>query len=163
MEHQFAKEDRLIGSDEELRELLERLENRTGEFTHEFTTEKPCITVEDVAEALGLGADEVARVLRQLHEEHREARITGVFKELEEPLYRVERPDVRGHLTDPIFRLRSVQLLMERNRPKAILARKAVVDHDEIRGHRVGQVVLWALLLLAGILLIGGTLHALTR
>ena len=131
-----------------LHELLARL-NEVEHFQPVSRTEN--ITVEDVAEALHLDPEHVANELELILTEHREARITGVLRELEEPLYRVERtghtaPDPLGN---PLFKLRSVQILAERNRDKAVLPRRKV---QETGSDKLGQHVGRFMLLLMAVL-----------
>lgn len=134
-----------------LHELLARL-NEVEHFQPVSRTEN--ITVEDIAEALHLDPDHVARQLETILTEHREARISGVLRELEEPLYRVERtghapPDPLGN---PLFKLRSVQILAERNREKPVLPRRILQESKSDRlGHNVGRlmVLLTAILFFA--------------
>ena len=86
---------------ETLHELLTRL-NDVQNVEPALRTEQ--ITVEDIAEALNLDADYVATELDTILEEHRSARLAGVLREMEEPLFRVERtghsvPDPLGNLS----------------------------------------------------------------
>lgn len=80
---------------EELRALLERLHAPAP------PVEQPdhYATVTAVCEATGHTAEEVWRVLEKLREEDMEARLAQRLREVEEPLYRVERP---GKSEDPL-------------------------------------------------------------
>jgi hypothetical protein len=120
-----------------LHELLARL-NETQEFNPITRTEQ--ITVEDIAETLDLDPEYVAQQLEDILEEHRQARISGVLRELEEPLYRVERtghtpPDPLGN---PLFKLRSVQLLVERSKLRPVLPRRKT---EEASTDQIGSIV----------------------
>lgn len=111
------------------------------------------MTVEDVAEALHLDSEYVARELEALYEEHKEARLAGVIRELEEPLYRVERtghtpPDPLGN---PLFKLRSVQILAERSKARPVLPRRKETVHSS---ERLGQIVSHATLILLLVLVL---------
>lgn len=126
---------REIVTEDELRSLLLRLD---GLGASETSGEGP-ITVEDVAEALDMDPQHVARELAAMHQERAEARLSQAMRELEEPLYRVERPaTTQPHLTDPIFRLRSVRALMERNAGRPRLPRRAI-EGDE-HAHRMSTL-----------------------
>ena len=156
MPHDFREDDRTIHDDQELRELLDRLHASQGlvDEVHAASPEEK-VTVEDIAEALGMHPEDVARELARLHQEHREARLHGALKELEEPLYRVERPAVSGgDKLDPIFRLRSVQMLMDRNKETELLRRPVVKERESKASHWVGMLVVW-LVVLAAVYLIG--------
>lgn len=81
----------------ELRTLLERL----GEVDLEPPgSEEP--TVEDVAEALGHEPQFIENMLREQRAIDRESRISEALREMEEPLYRVERPGLNQ--SDPMSR-----------------------------------------------------------
>lgn len=126
-----------IPDTETLQNLLARL-NDIDDWNPITRSEK--VTVEDVAEALHLDPEFVAQELEALHKEHREARLAGVIRELEEPLYRVERT---GHapidpLGNPLFKLRSVQILVEKNKVKPFLPRR---EQKMDRSERIGQVL----------------------
>ena len=125
-----------------LHELLARL-NEVEHFRPVTRTEH--ITVEDVAEALGLDADFVERELAVILEEHRNARLAGALRELEEPLYRVERTGHAAHdpLENPIMKLRSVQILAERNQAKPVFPRRALEESkaDKVSG-QIGKVLI---------------------
>ena len=135
-----------------LHELLARL-NEAEHFQPVSRSEN--ITVEDVAEALHLDPDHVANELEMILTEHREARITGVLRELEEPLYRVERtghtaPDPLGN---PLFKLRSVQILAERNRDKSVLPRRKVQETNSDKlGQHVGRFMVLLIAVLFAVL-----------
>ncbi|MDX2065149.1 MAG: hypothetical protein SFX74_05350 [Fimbriimonadaceae bacterium] len=107
------------------------------------------VTVEDIAEALDLPVETVAAELERMHTEDREARLVGVLRELEEPLYRVERPAVTpAETVNPLHRLRSVQTLIERARPVPLVRRAMTVDADERFGQQLGR---WVLLIFAAL------------
>lgn len=146
--HHEETQLREIPDIEILHELLSRL-NEVEQFKPVTRTEN--ITVEDVAEALHLDPDHVAQELEAILTEHREARISGLLLELEEPLYRVERTGHTPHdpLGNPLFKLRSVQILAERNRERPALPRRKLQETTSDRlGHHVGRfmVLLMAVL-----------------
>ncbi len=139
---------------ETLQELLCRL-NEVEHFKPGSRSEK--ITVEDIAEALNLDADHVARELEAILEDHREARLAGVIRELDEPLYRVERTGHQVHdpLGNPLYKLRSVQILTEKNRVKAELPRRELKETDSDRlGHWIGKFMIILMFSLMAILVI---------
>lgn len=120
-EYRFEREAEVVHDSEELRELLARLQGEEAELPRR--TDK--VTIHDVAEALGMSSQSVAEVLDQIHAEHHEARVASVLRELEEPLYRVERAspvnaDPLGP-GNPLFRLKSVQTLAAMSRKKVEL------------------------------------------
>ncbi len=139
---------------ETLHELLRRL-NEVEPYEPVSRTEK--ITVEDIAEALNLDPNHVANELETILEEHRDARLAGVIRELEEPLYRVERMghSVQSELDNPIFKLRSVKILTEKNRLKPELPRRTIKEsHSDKMGHLIGKLMLilmFALMALLGL------------
>jgi hypothetical protein len=138
---------------ETLHELLSRL-NETDTF--EPVTRSQKITVEDIAEALNLDSDYVAEELEAILEEHRDARLAGVIRELEEPLYRVERTghSVQEQMDNPIFKLRSVKILTEKNREKVVVPRRILGEsHSERIGNLIGKFMLF--LMIAIMVLLG--------
>jgi len=145
---QFRNEDREVRDEAELRELLGRLD-RTVEHVETLADNDPThyTTVEDIAEALGLSPAFVADELRKLHAEHREAKLHSVLRELEEPIHRVERPGLnQSHHSDPIFRLKSVQALVERHHKEPTLPRRDQTENKKAEefSTRVGMIVLAA-------------------
>lgn len=139
---------------ETLQELLSRL-NEVEHYTPVSRTDK--ITVEDIAEALNLNPEHVARELEAILEDHRDARLAGVIRELEEPLYRVERAGHQVHdpLGNPLYKLRSVQMLTEKNRAKTELPRRELEETDSDRlGHWIGKFMIILMFALMAILVI---------
>ncbi len=80
--------------DDELRPLLERLH---GDCSHPEDEIALQLTVAEVVEGTGKSVEEVFEALALLREE----RMAAVLRELEEPLYRVERPVTSG--SDPLI------------------------------------------------------------
>ncbi len=146
-----------IASDEELRILLERLQR--AESLEEETAryhQIGKITVEDVAEAVGMHPDVVAQELDAMHQEWMEARVSGVLRELEEPLYRVERPgtEIKSGLDSPLLRLKSVQTLAGKLREDSKITRKKI-DHSPSKQDRlIANFILAGFGILFGILAI---------
>ena len=133
-----------------LHELLSRL-NEVEQFNPVTRTEN--VTVEDIAEALNLDPEHVARELELILTKHREARYSAVLRELEEPLYRVERtghtpPDPLGN---PLYKLRSVQILAERNREKPIFPRRKI---EETKSDKVSASVGSVMIILVAVLMV---------
>ncbi len=134
-----------------LKELLARL-NEVDHYRPVSRTDK--VTVEDIAEALDIDTEMVAQQLEIILEEHRAARISGVIRELEEPLYQVERTGHSAHdpLNNPIYKLRSVQILAERNKVQPTLPRrKQEESFVEKAGNLIGRFIL---LLMVAIMII---------
>lgn len=151
----FEPNPREIASEDELRALLLRLD---GLGVQTSPSERK-ITVEDVAEALDMDPEHVARELERLHQEQLEARLSQTMRELEEPLYRVERPaTTHSPTSDPIFRLRSVRALMERNAEKPQLPRRVLEGDEQARrmSTMIGAAVLIVALLLVVALVFRG-------
>ncbi len=149
-EYRFEREADIVHDGEELRELLARLHGEEDAVSRR--TEK--VTIHDVAEALGLTPESVAEALDQIHEEHHEARVASILRELEEPLYRVERAspinaDPLGP-GNPLFRLRSVQTLAAMNRKKVELE-DVQKPAPASASHYVGNTIL---ILMAVVLLV---------
>jgi hypothetical protein len=120
-----------------LHELLARL-NEVETYEPVSRTDK--ITVEDIAEALHLDPDYVAQELEDILAEHRSARLSEALRELEEPLYRVERTGHTPHdpLGNPLYKLRSVQLLAERSKVQPSLPRR---QFQETKSDKFGQLI----------------------
>lgn len=135
-----------------LHELLTRL-NSFEAFEPVSRTEK--ITVEDIAEALHLDPDDVALQLETILDEHREARIAGALREMEEPLFRVERPGhfQAGPLDNPLHKLRSVQILMSRNQDRKSVPRRSIQEtKPDHLGHLFGRFMIILMFVLFAIL-----------
>lgn len=82
--HENAPEFRDIEI-EELRDVLDELHN---DLQPDLAPERTRVTLEEVAEATDMPLQAVEEAVRRV----REARMAAVLRELEEPLYRVERP-----------------------------------------------------------------------
>jgi len=150
-----------LESDVELRDLLLRLENFSGEGDSFSERHRDVVTVEDVAEALGLEPNFVAAELADMRRQDIEARLVGVMRELEEPLYRVERtsPELRRD-ANPLLKLRSVRELMERNRPQLELPRRPKQSAEELRREREqSQRTLFILIGIAVLIVLIGLLR----
>lgn len=131
-----------------LRELISRL-NETDEW--QPVTRSEHVTVEDIAEALHLDPDYVAAELEELLEEHRQAKLSQTLRELEEPLYSVERTGHAVHdpLGNPLYKLRSVQILAERTKSKPVLARREEIEDSTDRFSRwVSRVIILLMLVM---------------
>lgn len=149
MQHEFEPEARAIESDAELHALLERLH-----AAQQLLDEPPSpheedhrVHVEDVAEALDLPVETVLEALTKLRSESHEARIAAAIRDLEEPLYRVERPSTDATpKSDPILRSRSAQQLASKlNLTVPLPRRKLALDAEEKHGRWLGQRVLMVL------------------
>ena len=150
-----------LESDFELRDLLLRLENFSAEGDVLSKRDRDVVTVEDVAEALGLEPDFVAAELADMRRQDVEARLVGVMRELEEPLYRVERtsPELRAE-ANPLLKLRSVRELMERNRRTFELPRRPSQSAEEVRREREhSQRTLYILIGIAVLIVLVGLLR----
>ena len=98
--------------------VLTELVRRLGNVEPRRTSSDPdhvCVT--DVAEALGVTSAEVSRELDRIQDERHRERVSVALREIEEPLYRVERP---GHgptvaHQDPLMRIRTVRDLSARH------------------------------------------------
>ncbi len=150
-----------LESDTELRDLLVRLENFSADGDSFSEWHRDVVTVEDVAEALGLEPNFVAAELADMRRQDIEARLVGVMRELEEPLYRVERtsPELRRD-ANPLLKLRSVRELMERNRPQLELPRRPKQSAEELRREREqSQRTLFILIGIAVLIVLIGLLR----
>lgn len=142
----------VVSDPETLHELLARLNDPDD---RRILSRPEEITVEDIAEALGLDPNYVAKELEEIYEEHRIAKLSGVLRELEEPLYRVERP---GHSVEPsgenpFSKMRSVQILAERNKSKPVVPRRVETGRDEMVAKWIGYFVLGGMTLMTAILI----------
>lgn len=101
------------------------------------------VTVSAVAEATGHSETEIQELLERLREEDKEIRLSRALREMEEPLYRVERPGPTPH--DPLaahFRLRPGQSLspLLDGLAKKRRVRKVVEDKSS---ELVGRIILY--------------------
>jgi hypothetical protein len=111
-----VNESTRITDPEVLNELILRL-GRVEASRPESQEES--VSVTDVAEALDQNPVEVTRALQEILRERARERVITALREIEEPLYRVERP---GHSPtiehqDPLMRIRIVQELTARAMP----------------------------------------------
>jgi hypothetical protein len=125
---------------------LDRLENADQPPAFEML---PCYTVDDVAEVLNMPVETVIRHLMEMRAKDREARLSGILRELEEPTHRVERPSTSAMPTgDPIFRTRAVQELMARQEEETpVIPRRKYFEDRETRQEMVmGRIILYVLM-----------------
>ncbi len=160
MDQQFSNTNEQIQNDAELRMLIERLETTTNHHIEllDNKIEHPIITVEDVAEATGFDPKFVEQELRKMHNELREARLVGVLRELEEPLYRVERPSINtDSKSDPIFRLKTVRKLMDRHNEAPVLSRRKIsTAKEDAESAKLTRIVLITMAILCFALMVWG-------
>ena len=103
MSHRFEDAASNELSPAEIRQVLEELHSRVGlnDRVEEARTADATI-IADISEATGFPLQMVCDAVEAVKRGDREAEISRVLRELEEPLYRVERP---GHSTpDPLSR-----------------------------------------------------------
>lgn len=115
---------------DELQELLKRLHDRDL-----FGPEEPQadLTIDSVVEVTGMSTDEVLATL----EEMRNERYAKVLAELEEPLYRVERPSPQNsdplHQNPPFARVqRHRSILDSLRRPEVVIVHKKARSDEEL-------------------------------
>ncbi|MCW5940560.1 MAG: hypothetical protein KF884_13030 [Fimbriimonadaceae bacterium] len=156
--HEHEPTNPEVVEEDELRELLDRLHMPPELFLDDHLQTKVKIT--DVVEATSFSTGEVRKALADLREE----RLTRVLRELEEPLYRVERP---GHPPpDPAARsgpgqwhamrdsilndLPQVGMVVVRQK-KELSPEERQQEQDH---HRISNIVLWGLLILMTTLIV---------
>lgn len=138
----------------ELRALLEKMEpidevdRAMGEFDD-------TVTVGAVSEATGMRPEDVMDILSEVREQMAEARMADAIRELEEPLFRVERP---GHATPdgsrhlpPLSRARLFSSLLD----DVVKARRPRVKLKDERGERQAALIQNVILIVFGLILIG--------
>lgn len=153
--HRFEgePESNVIHDDAELNVLLQRLGKSQG-LVDEIVQAEPehRVTVQDIAEATGLTAEYVEKELQLMLAEQREAKLSRVLRELEEPLYRVERTDVvQPNKVDAVFRTRTVQMLMDRAKQMPLPQRPKFVDQPSKLGQLLGMTLVWLVVSAGGI------------
>lgn len=100
--------------------VLNELIHRLGRVeARPVSASEESVSVADVAEALDHPSSEVSRALQEILQERAREKVITALREIEEPLYRVERP---GHgptieHQDPLMRIRTVQELTARATP----------------------------------------------
>ncbi|MBX7134612.1 MAG: hypothetical protein K1X67_18235 [Fimbriimonadaceae bacterium] len=138
---------------EELIPLLERLHDPHA--VPEVIQEEQ-VTVQDVAEATGLPINEVLDALAKVRDENHEARLAAKLRELEEPMYRVERPgpspvDPLSTLISPIRRKDFSSILdhLPKFDPNKIPLRRTLSETPhEKSASVVAQAILWTMFFL---------------
>lgn len=88
MPQEFSHESTPEFRDIEIEELREVLDELHRELQPDLSQERARVTLEEIAEATDMPLKSVEDAVRRV----REARMAAVLRELEEPLYRVERP-----------------------------------------------------------------------
>ncbi len=82
---------RNLVSPDELRDVLQRLSGvDQGEIPHP----DGYVTAEAIAEATGYTVESIQEILDHLRDQDRQAELARRLRELEEPIYRVERPGI---------------------------------------------------------------------
>lgn len=100
--------------DYELAELLRRLDGMEASLAPD-----DAVTIRDVCELTGHSEREVKAALEELREEDLRARLATALRELEAPLYAVERP---GFASDPLSawaRTKTLQEAFPTKKPKS--------------------------------------------
>lgn len=138
--HEFEEEADLV-TPLELTALLSELHEPDSWMGEE---DDDHVTVSAVAEATGHSETEIQDLLERLREEDKEIRLARALREMEEPLYRVERPGPTPH--DPLaahFRLRpgqSLSPLLDGLAKKRKTAKKVAEDKSS---ELVGRIILY--------------------
>lgn len=152
-------------AEEELRDLLIRLHR--VELV-EAIEESDChTTVDDIAEALDTTPTHVYKELLMLREERRRKQIEAALTEMEEPLYRVERPSTGPTTTrlDYGFKKMSVETILDKlhfdKASKAIRASR--LKRQEKSAHTQSVVVLTLLAVALIVILLFATGHLALR
>ena len=157
MPHEFgpdeALDQRAKVEAEELVALLERLHDPHSAV--EMAVDDH-ITVQDVAEATGMPVQDVLDALSKVRDDNYEARLAAKLRELEEPMYRVERPGpaTADPLSSPISSLRrkdfsSILDHLPKFDPNKILLRRALKETPHERSAKaVAQAILWTIFFL---------------
>jgi hypothetical protein len=157
----FSSESETELSPGELRELLERLEEI--EPRRELFSES--VTIAAVAEVTGEAPERLAKMLDRIRREDYEARLSTMLRELEEPLYRVERAGVQPKTTITeayLARSRTFDTLLDR---LPTVDRQALLPRKEKPGP-VERASVWASIVMLGsiaILTIGLVFRAVTQ
>lgn len=107
-------------SDAELQAVLGAIEEL--EFREEAHVASPYddwVTIDSIAEATGHPESEIERVLFEIRRENMASRISERLRELEEPLYRVERPGHhRPDASAPAIRIAQINTILDRILPE---------------------------------------------
>ena len=119
-------QSRLI-SDQELQAVLQAIEEEQFvKATHDASPYDEWVTVDAICEATGHNPTEVSRILYQHRRAILASRISERLRELEEPLYRVERP---GHhkpdSSAPVIRVEQINTILDKLLPKQSYTRKS--------------------------------------
>ncbi|HRJ26072.1 MAG TPA: hypothetical protein PLO61_01005 [Fimbriimonadaceae bacterium] len=145
--------------DEELGELLERLHASDRSMAALEQDHSDTHAIRSLCEVTGRSEAEVLQVLQEVRRERREAELARRLLELEEPLFRVERPSTELPV-DPFMnydwkrRIPISRALMDRE----ALERRRVRLREKLDSRSDEMIGRWALWIMAGLslLLIAG-------
>ncbi|MBS1710814.1 MAG: hypothetical protein JSS71_03695 [Armatimonadetes bacterium] len=141
--------DSPVVSDAELQAVLQAIAKEDlGEPAHQASPYDDWATVDSICEVTGRSRAEIEGIVLALRREDLAARISGRLRELEEPLYRVERP---GHhppsSVEHILRDRQVKTILDKmGQP---LIPKRVKSDQELRNEKssdlLGRIIAYLL------------------
>lgn len=108
-------------SDEELRDVLCAIEeSQFQDEAHKVSPYDDWVTISAISEATGHSTEEIEEVLIRIRRETLSCKISQRLRELEEPLYRVERPG--HHKPDPsapAIRITQINTILDKILPES--------------------------------------------
>jgi hypothetical protein len=104
----------------ELKDVLQAIEEQQfGDRAREVSPYDEWVTVKSICEATGHSESEIETVLLAIRRENLASKVSERLRELEEPLYRVERPG--HHKPDPsapALRIQQINTILDRIMPE---------------------------------------------
>ncbi|MFM9871855.1 MAG: hypothetical protein ACKVQS_00155 [Fimbriimonadaceae bacterium] len=143
-------------SDDELREVLQNLEEQELRLeAHEASPYDDWVTIKAICEATGHSENEIEGVLYDIRRANLASKISERLRELEEPLYRVERPGhSRPDPSAPALRIAQIDTILDKLLP---------VNQKHVRRHKnleptLSDRIASTIALIIGLIVVVGTI-----
>lgn len=145
-------------SDEELQSVLHSLQEESlAQETHKISPYDEWVTIAAICEATGHNEAEISALLHDLRRQELASRISTRLRELEEPLYSVERPGHhRPDPSAPLIRIEQINTILDRLVPKSELIKRKSKALEPTTTERTASLIatVFALLILVGSVLL---------
>lgn len=151
--------DSHLVSDLELQDVLKALQEETlADQAHEISPYDDWVTTEAICEATGHDEAEISALLNDLRRRELASRISTRLREMEAPLYSVERPGHhRPDPSAPLIRIEQINTILDRLLPKSELVKKRNKSLEPTAADRTASFIATAVaivILLGSVLLI---------
>ncbi|MBA4292183.1 hypothetical protein C0431_04365 [bacterium] len=145
-------------SDQELQAVLQSLQEESlAEETHKISPYDEWVTVAAICEATGHNEAEISALLHELRRQDLASKISTRLRELEAPLYSVERPGHhRPDPSAPLIRIEQINTILDRLLPKSEFIKKRSKSLEPTAAERTASLIatVFAVLILVGSVLL---------